>query len=106
VKRWTIDWQGEYWTPASGNSIIKSFCADITFINTGDTDVTINGILLQTGAVVAGRQLVGGSYTHPAFGNELNETQYQVQLLPFVSGSGVGPQVYVFRKHYKELVDI
>lgn len=69
----------------SQNGSVNSDCADITFYNGGSDDVKINGLTLPPLA----------SMTDPAFGDELNRTQYTVVFLTSVS-----PLLVVKRKRY------
>ena len=54
---WTFIWQYEM---INTSQQYQGDCADIVFINNGDSAVTINGAVLQ----------VGDSMADPAFGNE------------------------------------
>ena len=70
----------------SESGIVESNCADITFVNTGTDDVTINGsITLPTDA----------SLSIQAEQWEMNTTKFNV-----VFGGSVAPALVVIRKHY------
>ena len=79
---WTFIWQYETITTSQQ---YQGDCADIVFINTGDSIVTINGVTLQ----------VGDSMADNAFGNEYSNTNYNIIMLP-----SVNPQLQIKKKQY------
>ncbi len=70
------------------DTAVKSECADITFINQGSTNVTINSALLLR---------PGNSITLSANAQEIDLTIYNIQ---FTSVPGLSNQLIVIRKIY------
>jgi len=64
--------------------------ADITFINQGTSRVQIDTIVLQQ----------GDSLSQPAFGDENNNTQYNITFLD--SGTGITYNLLVMKKVYEK----
>lgn len=69
----------------SESQTITSNCADIYFFNVGSDTVLVNGVPLQT----------NDAMSDPAFGDEVNVTQYQC-----VFTTTVNPILFVKRKKY------
>ena len=86
---WTFIWQYEI---VNTSQQYQGDCADIVFINNGDSAVTINGVVLQ----------VGDSMADPAFGNEYSNTNYNILMLPSVNPSLIiKKKVYLSTKIFK-----
>ena len=60
-------------------------CADIIFINNGNTTVTVNGVILQ----------IGDGMSDLAFGNEYSNTSYNINF-----GIGTNPSLVIKKKVY------
>lgn len=60
-------------------------CADIVFMNNGNTTVSINGVILQ----------IGDNMIDNAFGNEYSNTNYNILF-----GIGTNPSLVIKKKVY------
>lgn len=67
------------------NQQYQADCADIVFINNGNTTVTINGVILQ----------IGDGMSDLAFGNEYSNSNYNILF-----GAGTGPSLIIKKKVY------
>ena len=86
---WTFIWQYEI---VNTSQQYQGDCADIVFINNGDSAVTINGVVLQ----------VGDSMADPSFGNEYSNTNYNILMLPSANPSlMIKKKVYLSTKIFK-----
>lgn len=79
---YTFIWQYE---TISTNQQYQGDCADIVFINNGNTTVTINGVTLQN----------GDGMSDNAFGNEYSNTNYNILF-----GGGLNPSLVIKKKIY------
>jgi len=79
---YTFIWQYE---TISTNQQYQGDCADIVFINNGNTLVTINGLVLQ----------IGDSMADNAFGNEYSNTNYNI-----IFDGGSTPSLVIKKKIY------
>lgn len=81
-KIYTFIWQYEM---INENQQYQADCADIVFINNGNTTVTINGVILQ----------IGDGMSDLAFGNEYSNSNYNILF-----GAGTGPSLVIKKKVY------
>lgn len=81
-KIYTFIWQYEM---INENQQYQADCADIVFINNGNTTVTINGVILQ----------IGDGMSDLAFGNEYSNSNYNILF-----GAGTGPSLIIKKKVY------
>ena len=81
---YTFIWQYEM---INENQQYQADCADIVFINNGDTTVTINGVVLQ----------IGDGMSDLAFGNEYSNSNYNIL---FGTSFGTNPSLIIKKKVY------
>jgi hypothetical protein len=79
---YTFIWQYE---TINTNQQYQGDCADIVFINNGNTTVTINGVTLQ----------IGDGMSDNAFGNEYSNTNYNILF-----SGGSNPSLVIKKKVY------